>query len=170
MSLLYLHTVLFPLICWFHSTGMQGTEFIHNQRDPQKNSFCKSLSSCKVSRTNEVRCRLWKAASGRVSESRQRVAGFRKACLCSLCAAFGPANWHRNLHAFFMNGVAWQALSLSLSPPPPLSFTVIQRAHTHTHTHAQTNRILHTPPHILSLSTKLSPETLKSHQSHQFSP
>lgn len=120
--------------------------------------------SVRASRTNEVSCREWKARRRRPGEWECRQPEFRKPRLCSLSAAFAPANWHRNLHAFFMTRVGWQALPLSLS----LLVASHLCSNTHTHTHA--NRIKYAPSHILSASTKLSPETLKNHQSHQFTP
>lgn len=71
--------------------------------------------------------------AGWVRMQTARVAEFRKPCLRSFSAALAPANWHHNLHAFFMTRVGWQALSLCLFLP--LSFAAYLCSSTHTHTH-----------------------------------
>lgn len=96
--------------------------------------------SVRASRTNEVSCREWKARRRRPGEWECRQPEFRKPRLCSLSAAFAPANWHRNLHAFFMTRVGWQALPLSLS----LLVASHLCSNTHTHTQTESNTHHHT--------------------------
>lgn len=88
-----------------------------------------------------------------------RVAEFRKPCLCSFSAAFAPANWHHNLHAFFMTCVGWQALSASLS------LLLDSRLHNNTQTESHTphRAVFHSqlsyllkPSKTISLTNSLS--------------
>lgn len=108
--------------------------------------------------TNEVSCRL-RQADCWMSESPD-----------SQCCRVHNS-LPRLFHCSFRSG--------KLTPPPPCIFhdpcwltsspssaTAAQHTHRHARAHAQSGT-LH---HILSLSTKLSPETLKNHQSHQFTP
>lgn len=86
-----------------------------------------------------------------------------KPCLCPFFEAFTPANWHHNLHAFFMTCADW-LFSLSLyapttppthpnpTPPPQFSPPHLSPLQYPTCTGSSTN--YHTP----ALSTKLSPE------------